>query len=239
VEAPVDTDGDGEIDTGIEDNECDWHTFTVTQNGNFPITAVDIAGRKTVAYLGFNCFDREGPSIYFDPIVITVMSGTDPDNLLELLERGVTVRDNSTAAADIILTHDDVNNVDLSLPGQYQVAFAATDKAGNTTTARRYVKVFDANAVKVMVNGTLTEPGAVTALDDLQVTLEISKMPMGDNEPYKVYLRKGKWTAGQMKGLKPLDRTDGFTLPARDSFYTLFIVTQNRGTYLTYLYTEE
>lgn len=42
-----------------------------------------------------------------------------------------------------------------------------------------------------------------------------------------------------MKGLKPLDRTDGFTLPARDSFYTLFIVTQNRGTYLTYLYTEE
>ena len=76
-------------------------------------------------------------------------------------------------------------------------------------------------------------------MKDRQVTLEVSKLPMGDNEPYKVYLRKGIWSAGQMKEAKPLSQAGSFTLPDRDSFYTLYIVTQNRGTYLTYLYLKE
>ncbi len=247
VAAPVDRNGNGTIDADVngngkadpEDNECEWHTFTVTQNGNFPITAVDEAGRKTTAYVAVKCFDKAGPVISFDPAVINVMSGTDPAGLLALLGQGVTVTDNSTAPAEIDLTHDDVSTVNLAVPGQYRVTYTATDKAGNKTTAGRYVKVFSASEVSVLVNGIRTEAGSTTVLNDLQVILEVSKLPMGDNEPYKVYLRKGVWTAGQMKGTEPLTQTGAFTLPDKDCFYTLYIVTQNRGTYLTYLYTQK
>jgi hypothetical protein len=49
------------------------------------------------------------------------MSGTDPAGLLALLGQGVTVTDNSTAPAEIDLTHDDVSTVNLAVPGQYRV----------------------------------------------------------------------------------------------------------------------
>ena len=249
VAAPDDKDSNGTIDADPNDNgkvdagenECDWVTFTATQNGNFPITAVDAAGRKTTAYVAINCFDKAGPVISFDPTTITVMSGTDSDSFLALLEQGITVTDNSTAAADIVLTHGDAAAVNLSIPGQYTVAFTATDLAGNATTAKRYVKVFSADEIRVEVNGIRTESNGTAVLDDQDVALAVSKLPTGDGEPYRVYLRKGMWTAGQMKGVTPLVLTQagGFTLPDSGSFYTLYIVTQNRGTYLTYLYLQE
>jgi hypothetical protein len=189
--------------------------------------------------VAISCFDKSGPVISFDPVTITVMSGTDAASFMALLEQGVTVTDNSTAAGDITLTHDNPAVVNLSVPGKYQVAFTATDLAGNTTVAKRYVKVFSASEVNVSVNGKRTESRGTTVLYDQQVTLEVSKLPMGDNEPYKVYLRKGVWTPGEMKDAEPLARTGSFTLPDRDSFYTLYIVTQNRGTYLTYLYLQD
>ena len=244
VAAPADINGNGTIDADVnnngkvdaEDDECDWHTFTATQNGNFPITAVDTAGRKTTAYVAISCFDKAGPVISFNPTTITVMSGTDAASFIDLLEQGVTVTDNSTASGDITLTHGDAAAVNLTIPGKYQVAFTATDRAGNATTANRYVKVFSASEINVAVNGIRTESKGTVVLKDQQVTLEISKLPMGDNEPYKVYLRKGIWTEGLMKGTEPLKQTGSFTLSEKDCFYTLYIVTQNRGTYLTYLY---
>jgi hypothetical protein len=90
----------------------------------------------------------------------------------------------------------------------------------------------------VLVNGIRTEAGSTTVLNDCRSYGGL-QTAYGDNEPYKVYLRKGVWTAGQMKGTEPLTQTGAFTLPDKDCFYTLYIVTQNRGTYLTYLYTQK
>lgn len=245
VAAPADVNGNGIIDADVnnngkvdaEDSECDWHTFTVTQNGNFPITAVDTAGRKTTAYVAISCFDKAGPVISFNPTTITIMSGTDAASFFDLLEQGVTVTDNSTVLGDITLAHGDAAAVNFSIPGQYQVAFMATDRAGNATTANRYVKVFSASEINVAVNGIRTESKGTVVLNDQLVTLEISKLPMGDNEPYKVYLRKGIWTAGLMKETEPLKQTGSFTLPEKDCFYTLYIVTQNRHLSNISLYT--
>lgn len=237
VMAPDDINGNN--DGEIQDNECDWHTFTVTRNGNFPITVVDAAGRKTTAYVAIKCFDRTPPVISFKPTTITVMSDTDSAAFLALLEQGVTVTDNSTAAEEIILNHDDINAVNLSIPGHYQVNFSATDNAGNTAFAKRYVKVLSANDLNVTVNGIRTESMGTAVLNDQQVTLEVSKLLLGDNEPFKVYLRMGIWTQGQMKETEPLTENGSFTLPERDSFYTLYIVSLNRGTYLTYLYLQQ
>jgi hypothetical protein len=235
VTAPTDANGNGEID----DDECDWVSFTAAQNGNYAIVAQDIAGRKTTAYVPIRCIDNTGPIVSFSPATITVLSGTDAGSMSELLEQGVECSDNSTAKEDITLTHETLTDVQLSIPGLYQLVYTAVDQAGNESGATRYVKVFSADEISVVINGKRTEQKGTVQLHAQQVTLEVSKLPLGDNEPYKVYLRKGIWTAGLMKGIQALVQPESFTLPERDCFYTLYIVTQNRGTYLTYLYIQD
>lgn len=235
VTAPQDTNNNGKI----EDDECDWVSFTAFQNGNYSIIAEDIAGRKTTAYVPIRCIDNAGPTISFSPSTITVISGTDAETMSLLLDQGVTVSDNSTPADDIVYNHGTLTDSQLSIPGLYQIVYTAADQAGNESHATRYVKVFPAHEISVVINGRRTEQKGTVQLNTQEVTLEVSNLPLGDNEPYKVYLRQGVWTAGLMKGVQALSQPESFTLPERDCFYTIYIVTQNRGTYLTYLYIQD
>lgn len=235
VLAPDDLHGNN--DGVFDDNECDWVTFTADKNGSYPIVAEDIAGRRTTAYVEISCFDNAAPSISFSPLTVTALSSTDMESLNTMLDQGVTVKDNATAPGDILLSHEPFIAAHLNSPGLYQILYTAEDLAGNISTAVRYVKVYSATEINVTVNGKRTEAKGAVVLSELQVTLEVSKLPLGDHEPYKVYLRKGVWTAGQMKGIQPLASPAGFTVPDK-GYYTLYIVTQNRGTYLTYLYIE-
>ncbi len=234
VAAPVDDEGDGKF----EDEECNWVSFTVTQNGSYPLVATDRAGRKTTTYVNISSIDRAAPIMTFSPATITVLSSTDLQSFLEMLDRGITLQDDLTAAPEITLTHEQLTASQLSTPGLYQLKYTAKDLAGNERTAIRYVKVYSAVDISVTVNGVRAEPGGTVVLSGQQAVLTIANLPLGDNEPYKVYLRKGKWTGGAMKNMPPLDNPASFELPDEGCFYTLYIVTQNRGTYLTYLYAQ-
>jgi len=236
VTAPVDGSGDDGIQDGeIQDDECHWVEFTADQNGSFIIKAVDIAGRETITFVEISCFDKIAPSISFNPLTVTVLSSTDLATLNSMLQDGVSLKDNATASDKITLQFDKFTAQ--PSPGQYEITYTARDEAGNEGKGKRYVKVFSADEVNVTINDVRTEPDAVTILKKGSMSLSVKKLPLGDGEPYKVYLRKGVFTAGEMKGLSPIDDTNSFTVNG-SGYYTFYLVTQNRGTYKTFLYIE-
>ena len=61
-------------------------------------------------------------------------------------------------------------------------------------------------------------------------------------EPFKLYYAAGLKTAGQMKTAGKLMAVSGgkaaFTAPD-EGFYTIYIVTQSRKTFITYLYVQK
>ncbi len=229
VNAPVDDDNDGEI----QDEECHWVEFKVDQNGSYIIKAVDIAGRETIAYVEIKCFDKIPPTITFKPLTITALSSTDLASLNEMLKSGVTLKDNISDYDKINLTYDKFTSNPAK--GQYEIKYTATDEAGNVSKATRYVKIYPADEINVSINDIRTEADSTTTLDKGNLSLTVKKLPLGDNEPYKVYLRKGIWTAGQMKGVSPIADSNSFSIN-ENGYYTLHLVTQNRGNYTTFLY---
>jgi hypothetical protein len=234
VNAPIDTNGNGEID----DDECNWVTFKASQNGSYKITAADLAGRKTNSFVNFNCFDKKAPTVIFNPITLTVLDSTDFASFEAMLKDGVILADDLTDKENIVLTYQPITPTQLSTSGLYEVVYTALDSVGNETNAIRYVKVFSAAELNVKANNVRTEANGITLIDGTTVDLDVSNLPLGDGEPYNIYLRKGIWTAGEMKNIAKLDNNQSFTLSDKGYYYTLYIVTQNRGTYLTYLYAQ-
>ncbi|MDR2671317.1 MAG: hypothetical protein LBC26_06320, partial [Oscillospiraceae bacterium] len=223
--------------TGAEDHytdeECDWVTLRVTDNGYFLLTAEDRAGRTTGVMIPVDCFDRQAPTLRIVPSRIDIAAGTEASEVQRLLAQGVSASDNRSEPDKIAVTNAGLTAEQLAVPGLYAVEYTATDELGNTRKTTRSVRVFDPNTLRVAVNGQITESQETTLLPMGAVALEIRNKALGDREPHKVYIRPGRWTAAQMKG--QTEAPAAYTLDA-PGYYTVYVVTQSRGTYLTYLY---
>lgn len=206
-------------------------TVTIEYNGSYTVTARDGAGNKSTAAFVVGGIDREKPSIAFSPSTVNIRQNSSPAALTALLETGFTVRDNMTEAENITVNYN-ASGVNLAETGIYPVTYSAIDAALNVKEAVRYVKVYPENELEVLLSGIRTENGGTTLLNSRAVILDV-RNPLG-NEPYTVYLRPGLKTAGQMKWSYTIvvpDQNGTFTLPA-NGFYTLYIVTQSRQSYL-------
>lgn len=233
VAAPNDANGNGKFD----ENECNWVTFSVSENGGYKITATDKAGLTTEQYLTVNCIDRMAPKIEFAPSTFNVIAGTGAEYAKELLMSGITTWDTVSKAEEIEVKMDDFDETILSTAGVHTITYSVTDKAGNQTTGKRYLRVYSAREPQILLNGTKTFSKEVTLLNDTNITLSVSNLPGGDGEPYTVYLRQGRWSEGQMKRNYDVIDTAEFTVD-KNKYYTLYIVTQSRGTYLTNFYVQ-
>ena len=72
-----------------------------------------------------------------------------------------------------------------------------------------------------------------TILNENEVTLTLEKSKR-KGESFKVYYKEGLRKAGSMKNAKSTKK--GKITNLENGFYTLYIVTQNKETYLTYLF---
>jgi hypothetical protein len=225
-----------DIDSATPD--CDWKALTVTKNGTYQIEATDLAGRKSYWYVTVSCLDNTPPSILFSsPTVFSVVEGTTREALEDMLEdfTGVVATDNVTPGKDIQLALD-VSGAVLDRSGYTTVLYTATDQAGNQRVMSRDVRVYPADEIIVSVNGVKTDPQSTTVLRSAsEYRLTIENLA-SDKEPVKIYLRRGRFTAGQMKS--DASRIDTTFTVSDKGYYTLYIVSQSRQAYLTYLYIE-
>ncbi len=229
IDAPNDRNGDGIF----SENECDWASFTVSENGGYVIKAADKVGFESSTYITFTCFDNIAPNIAFSPSTVSVMEGTDAAYTTEKLLEGIVTFDAVTKPADVEIALVDFEEQLLTKVGVHPIRITAKDGAGNVGEATRYLRVYSATEPRILLNGAKTFRKDVTILDRANITLDISNLPGGDGEPYTVFLRAGRWTEGQMKTRSQKLTSTNFTVK-EDTYYTLYLVTQSRGTFLTY-----
>lgn len=230
VNAPVDADGDGKL----VGDELDWITLPINANGSYQVLARDEAGLTSIKKLEVKMVDDTAPYIEFYKSSITVSSGAAIDELKELLldKSGYSLWDNLDDNPKItfenMLTEENLTN-----QGIHEVTYVVTDSVGNKRKATRYVKVISSANLVLKANGELMVPCDSTILSDnnVEIVLEKSRR-MG--ESFKIYYKNGIRKAGSLKNAAV--SKDGKLTNLESGFYTLYIVTQNKETYLTYLY---
>lgn len=212
--------------------------LTIANNGSYGVTAYDTAGNKTASAFMVGSIDKTDPAITLDPVTVSIKQDSNADDLKALLDAGCTVTDNVSDRSAITVTYN-TTGVILTTPGVYKVPYTVQDEAGNTSTTSRFVRVYSKDELDVLLNGKKTSSGGTTTLTFNTITISVQN-PLGD-EPYTIYLSRGIKTEGQMKKdytiIKP-DATGSFTVSS-DGFYTLYIVTQSRQTYLTKIYIDQ
>jgi len=212
-------------------------TVSVSRNGTFRLTAADKAGNERSVVFTVNNIDRTLPAIRFAGSTVNVRQDSAYDELKALLDGGVTTWDNA-AIRDGSLRYD-TTDVRLNTPGVYTVSYTVEDTAGNVGLAARYVKVIDKNQIDVRADGMILEQDGITGVSKGEHRLTVAGLKAPD-EPYKIQLVKGLWSAGQMKRISggvTVGADGSFTLPS-DGFYTLYITTQSRQVFRALFYAE-
>ena len=212
-------------------------TVIFSKNGTFAITATDAAGNESFKTVRVGSIDNDPPSISFDNSTIYVTEDATADALNAELDKGYTVWDNVTAKNDLTVTYNS-STVTLNTAGQYTVTYTVTDKAGNQTTANRFVRVIGANTVCVSIDGKLILPDSTAVLRPGEHTLALQNSV----QPYSIKARRGILSAGQMKYLSGsslhFDADGKFTVSST-GYYTLLVTTQDRQTIRVLLYVEQ
>lgn len=214
-------------------------TVTFSKNGTFAITAVDAAGNESFKMVTVGSIDNDPPFISFDNSTIYVTEGTTAAELKAELDKGYTVWDkNDVTPADKLTVTYDSSTVVLTAAGQYAVTYTVLDKAGNQTTASRFVRVIGADTVCVSIDGQLILPDSTAVLRPGKHTLTLQNSA----QPYSIKARRGILSAGQMKYLSGsslhFDADGKFTVSST-GYYTLLVTTQDRQTIRVLLYVEQ
>ena len=244
VAAPVDKNRDGLLDPnhyrGAEAdlNECDWIELSVASNGSYQLTARDAVGLTFYSYVTIRCIDSKAPSLHFSPGTLVVRQGTGLADFEALRFDGVSAQDDLSATGAIRVTCSSLSQGQLDAVGNYELTYTATDEAGNSRTASRFVRVYPRDALTVTLNEIKTDANGTVILSGTdRVSIGIANLPSGPGEPVTVFLKAGIRTAGQMKS--GAQRIEGREISLADEgFYTLYLVTQSRVSYLTYFYLE-
>ena len=212
----------------------DWITLPINANGSYQVRAKDKAGLTSIKKLEIKKVDDTAPYIEFYKSSISVAEGTTKDELKELLldQSGYSlwdnVDDNPTITFEDMLTEDDLSN-----QGVYEVTYVLTDRVGNERKATRFVKVISSANLILKANGEIMVPCDSTIVRDNNVEIILEKSRR-EGESFKIYYQKGIRKAGSLKNATV--SKDGKLTNLERGFYTLYIVTQNKETYLTYLY---
>lgn len=213
-------------------------TVTFDKNATYRLTATDLAGNRSTQTFTVNNIDKTLPLIGFTKSTVSIRQDSDDAAMTALLEDGVTTWDNVEIKAGTL--HYDASDVMLDVVGVYRVTYTVEDAAGNVGQAIRYVRVTDKNQPIVTVDGVATEYNGVLSIETGAHVLSIGGLKTPD-EPYKLMLVRGVWSAGQIKratgGIR-VGADGSFTLEA-PGFYTLYIITQSRQTYRALLNVED
>ena len=118
--------------------------------------------------------------------------------------------------------------------------YTARDTAGNESKSERFIHVVGSDDIVLTVNGNNTSYMGTLILDTGDLTFAVGNLTNtnGIYEPYSMYVKRGFKTAGQMKNNSSKIQDNKVTLDGT-GFYTVYIMTQSRKQYITYLYIEQ
>ncbi|MGE5578982.1 MAG: immunoglobulin-like domain-containing protein [Bacillota bacterium] len=256
----VTTDEPATIAMGDEVKSGTSATFSIGTNGRYTIRATDAVGNTTTKSFTVDCIDRTPPTIVLGAGTLKIKQGTTEAALGDVLADEIS--DGRVYAVDNIdqdvtpVVSKSLTEANLNTPGAYVIEYTATDDAGNTTSppATRTVLVYDLNAPTIFIQGIKTESRGATIVNAAGKDTVLLSASMPDpggghpKEPFKLYYGIGYRTIGEMKSLgkrlavranaDPLLGDADLPVPS-SGFYTLYLVTQSRTEYITYVYVQK
>ncbi len=198
--------------------------ITFPYNGYYEIIATGVNGLTSRETVNIRMIDKDAPIIALHETAVYAKLGSD---YATLLLYGVTAFDNvsGNVTTTIELEINEGNPVEAE--GSYVAKYTAKDNAGNEAVVTANLHVYGDNAIGVYINSQYAPPGALTVLKGTQ---EITVTTNLGEEPYKMYYAKGIRTSAQMK-YDGVEFDSTITLN-KDTYYTLYIVTQDRREYI-------
>ena len=211
-----------------------WTAFLLEgEAGFYTVKAVD-AVTKRVVYntLSVQLKDNTAPVITLETSAIHVVEGASAEEIQILIHSGVIVWDDR----DGEIGDYTVSGVPESLiSGIYELTYTAEDKAGNKSLQKRTLYISKAGAPFVKINGEVAQPFGTTILRSHSVSLDINQT---GEAPMMIKWKAGIKTSGQMKYRANMVENQSFEV-LEPGFYTIYIRTQNRDEFVTYIYVEE
>lgn len=209
----------------------DYHEFSAARNGSYWLVGKDKVGYLTYTSVAVSCIDTTPPSLKLNPVSVSIKRGASQNELNALLSAGVTASDDKSASPTV---SRDQSGVNLDVTGSYPVVYTATDEALNSRSLTRYVRVYDENEPRLLVNGEKTYEDITCVITGTRSVVFSAENLKTANEPYSIYVMAGKRTAGQLKrGAKVSGGSYTF---AADGLYTALLVTQSRQSFVTTIY---
>ena len=211
-----------------------WTAFLLEgDTGFYTVKAVDAVTKRVVyGTLSVQPKDNTAPVITLDTAAIHAVEGVSAEEIETLIHSGVTVWDNK----DGEITDYTVSGVPETFgSGIYELTYTAEDKAGNTGVQKRMLYISKQGVPLVQINGEAAQPFGTTILRSRTVSLDIKQT---EEAPAVVRWKAGIKTSGQMKYGANTAENQSFEVSS-PGFYTIYIRTQNRNEFVTYIYVEE
>ena len=172
--------------------------------------------------------------IHLDSNSIVLLEGASTEAMLEKVKEGISITDDVDGK---ITVYEVTGYPETTKAGLYTLTYRAQDQAGNETSVYRTLYIMKAGTPLVMANGEAALPYGNTILSDKHVELETIGIGT-ENENLVIKWRSGMRTTAQMKHSTETVTNMEFTVP-EDGFYTIYVRTQDRVEYVTYIYAEE
>ena len=177
--------------------------------------------------------DKIAPEITFASNAIVLKEDAAMSEMMSQIRSGVSVSDNRDGVND---NYEVTGYPHSIIPGLYELTYSASDAAGNTATEKRTLYIMEEGMTVLYINGVPALPFSRTVVDSHN--LRFSVEGFGDEELLTMKIRSGMKSIGQMKRYTtPIQNME--TTVSEGGFYTIYVRTQERMEYVTYLYVEE
>ncbi len=225
---------------GISVTADTWTAVTITEDseGLYPsVYAVDAYGNSAIVQLlRIPMQDRTAPSLMISKSLISLSLDASEQEILTALRENVTATDNTTPSDALLFSFD---IPDATAAGKYAVTYHVEDEAGNKSSAEGWIRFYSGEQIVIKVNGETVERDQCVIVDSSEITVTLSH----NREPYKLDMREGNKSLGQMKN-HSVSLTDGYTdvaenemtLELTPGYHTFLVTTQGRDMYRFVIY---
>lgn len=225
---------------GISVSAGTWTAITIAEDseGLYPsILAVDAYGNSAIVQLlRIPMQDRTAPAIMISKSLISASLDMTRQELEAKLRENILATDDTTASDALIFSFDIPQ---VTEAGKYAVTYYVEDEAGNKSSVQGLIRFYSGQELLIKVNGEVVERDQHLIVDSGSITITLSH----NGEPYKLEMREGNKSLGQMKN-NAISLTDGYTdlteneitLELAPGYHTFLVTTQGRDMYRIVLY---
>lgn len=222
-------------ETAVSISANSWTKFVLPETEGIYMIQLTDSNTKEVSYktLSVQLKDRIQPAITLGSDVVILEQHVSFAEMLQMIRSDVSISDNKDGQ---IGTYEVTGYPGTVKSGIYELTYRASDKAGNTAVASRTLYIMEEGGSVLYVNGVPALPFARTVISGRNLSFEVEGF--GDEELLTMKMRSGIKSIGQMKRYTTAINNMEATV-SEGGFYTIYVRTQERKEYVTYLYVEE